>query len=107
MGGRASAFNVKLGTGGIDLGVEVSSGRADSGDLEIDFGELVEDLAEALGEKHSAFGLFVDEMQDLDSALLTALLVTQHSAGQQDLPFTSLALACRACLGPLLSVVPM
>ena len=82
-----NSFNLRFGTGGIDFGIEASPGRADSGDLEIDVAELVEDVAAALAEKGSAFGLFVDEMQDVDSALLTALLATQHAAGQAGLPF--------------------
>lgn len=82
-----SSFNMKFGTGGIDFGIQVLPGRADSGDLEIDLAELVEDIAAALAEKKSAFGLFVDEMQDLDKPLLTALLATQHAAGQAGLPF--------------------
>jgi hypothetical protein len=34
-----------------------------------------------------AFGLFIDELQDLDQELLRALLVAQHQAGQRDWPF--------------------
>lgn len=82
-----SAFNVKVGTSGIDLGVEIVPGRADSGDIEIDLPELVQDLCAALAEDNSAFGLFIDEMQDLDEELLRALLVTQHQAGQRGWPF--------------------
>lgn len=82
-----SSFNLQFGTSGIDLAVEVRPGRADSGDIEVDLQELVEDLGAALREHGSAFGLFLDEMQDLDPDLLRALLVTQHQAGQRDWPF--------------------
>lgn len=82
-----SAFNVQVGTSGIDLGVELSHGRADSGDIEIDLPELVQDLCAALQDDGTAFGLFIDEMQDLDPTLLRALLVTQHQAGQRGWPF--------------------
>lgn len=82
-----SSFNVKLGTTGIDLGVEIAPGRADSGDIEVDLPELVQDLCAALQEDDGAFGLFIDELQDLDPALLRALLVTQHQAGQRGWPF--------------------
>lgn len=82
-----SAFNVKLGASGIDLGVEITPGRADSGDIEVDLSELVEDLAAALQEHGSAFGLFIDELQDLDDLLLGALLAAQHRAGQRSWPF--------------------
>lgn len=82
-----TSFNVKVGASGIDLGVEVAPGRADSGDIEIDLPELVQDLSAALQEDGSAFGLFIDEVQDLDPQLLRALLVTQHQAGQRGWPF--------------------
>ncbi len=82
-----SSFNVKLGTSGIDLGVEIAPGRADSGDIEVDLPELVQDLCAALKEDDGALGLFIDELQDLDPALLRALLVTQHQAGQRGWPF--------------------
>lgn len=82
-----AAFNLKAGTSGIDLGVKVVPGRADSGDIEVDLPELVQDLSAALQEQGSAFGLFIDEMQDLDAEMLRALLVTQHQAGQRGWPF--------------------
>ncbi len=86
-----AAFNVKLGTSGIDLGVEIVPGRADSGAIDIDFREVVEDLAVALRDQGRTFGLFIDELQDLDAELLSALLVTQHSASQEDWPFYVIA----------------
>ena len=82
-----TAFNVRVGAAGVDLGVEMAPGRADSGDLEIDLPELVQDLCAALREDGGAFGLFIDEVQDLDPVLLRALLVTQHQAGQRGWPF--------------------
>ena len=85
--GSVAAFNLKLGTSGIDLGVEVVPGRADSGAIDVDFREVVEDLAGALGDEGRTFGLFIDELQDLDTELLSALLVTQHAASQEGWPF--------------------
>lgn len=82
-----AAFNIKLGTSGIDLGVEIVPGRADSGAIDIDFKEVVEDLAIALRDEGRTFGLFIDELQDLDPDLLSALLVTQHAASQESWPF--------------------
>lgn len=82
-----SAFTVKLGATGIDLGVELAAGRADSGDIEVDLTELVADLSGALVEQGRAFALFIDELQDLDPGLLRALLVTAHQAGQRSWPF--------------------
>lgn len=82
-----TAFNLSLGASGVALGVERAHGRADSGDLEIDLPELVQDLCAALADRDSVFGLFIDEFQDLDAELMRALLVTQHQAGQRGWPF--------------------
>ena len=74
-------------------GVEVSAdiqpdpSRANSGNLEIDLEELFGDLAPALRANRSALAIFIDELQDLDQALLTALLAAQHKAMQEDWPF--------------------
>src|ERR1035437_1275463 len=50
------AFNAKVGATGIELGVQLREGRADSGDTEIDILELVEDVSLALSEEHRALG---------------------------------------------------
>jgi AAA ATPase domain len=80
--GSIESFKVQVGVTGISLDVEPSTGRADSGDLETDLGELVEDLAEALAEEGLGFGLFIDEMQDLSTSTLASVLTAQHAAGQ-------------------------
>ena len=82
-----AAFNAKVGATGIDLGIQLAPGRADSGDVEVDLGELVQDICVALQEDHGTFGLFIDEMQDLDLATLSALIAAQHEAGQRGWPF--------------------
>ena len=82
-----AAFNAKVGATGIDLGIQLAPGRADSGDVEVDLRELVQDLCVALQEDHGTFGLFIDEMQDLDAATLSALVAAQHEAGQRGWPF--------------------
>lgn len=85
--GTISSFNAKVGATGIELGVDLNKGRADSGDAEVDLLELVEDVSDALGERRRAFGLFVDEMQDLDAETMGALIAAQHAANQRDWPF--------------------
>jgi hypothetical protein len=82
-----AAFSVSVGSTGVSLGVEVTPGRADSGDLEVDMTELVEDLSGALRANSRAFVLLIDEFQDVDAELLGALLATQHRAGQRGWPF--------------------
>ncbi|WP_136709032.1 AAA family ATPase [Agromyces sp. H66] len=85
--GTIKSFSLSLGVASVELGLDANPGRADSGQIEIDFEELVEDLAPALREASSAFALFIDEMQDLDSELVVALLAAQHRAGQKNWPF--------------------
>lgn len=85
--GTISSFNAKIGATGIELGVDRSVGRADSGDPEVDLLELVEDVSVALGERRRGFGVFVDEMQDLDPETMGALIAAQHAANQRDWPF--------------------
>ncbi|RDV44912.1 ATP-binding protein [Leifsonia sp. ku-ls] len=81
------SFSLSLGVGSIEIGLDPAPGRADSGQLEVDFEELVEDLAPALRQTGSAFALFIDEMQDIDRELLVALLAAQPRAGQKGWPF--------------------
>lgn len=85
--GTISSFNFKIGATGIELNVDVSSGRADSGDPEVDLLELVEDVSLALAERGRAFALFIDEMQDLDVETMGALIAAQHAASQRGWPF--------------------
>lgn len=82
-----SSFALTVAGVSVNLGVEPSDHRANSGLIEVDLEELVADLAEPLQKNHSALAIFVDEMQDLDGDLLTALLAVQHKATQADWPF--------------------
>jgi len=61
--------------------------RAGSGALEVDLPELVEDVCTVLQREGSALALFIDELQDLDLELLSALLTVQHMTQQRELPF--------------------
>lgn len=57
-----------------------------SGLLDLDVEQLVTAIAEVARERGCGFAIFVDEMQDLDPELLSALIVAQHKE-QQALPF--------------------
>lgn len=80
------SFSLNLGVVAVSLDVE-ANGRGASGDIAIDLLELVEDLAPVLVEQRRPLGIFIDELQDLDAELLTAILMTQHKASQQRWPF--------------------
>lgn len=58
-----------------------------TGLFDMDVQALIENLAQLAKKKNAAFGLFIDEMQDLEPQLVNALLVTQHRCQQRDLPF--------------------
>ncbi|WP_104140916.1 ATP-binding protein [Arthrobacter sp. ZGTC131] len=81
-------ISASLGVTGVSASVTTKQqGRADSGNLDIDLEELVEDVSLAMRKARAGFGLFIDEMQDLDEELLTVLLSVQHLAGQRGWPF--------------------
>lgn len=61
--------------------------RTNTGLFDMDVQALVEELAHLAKKKKAAFGLFIDEMQDLEPELISALLVTQHRCQQRNLPF--------------------
>lgn len=82
-----TSFGFKIGGVGIDLGVDRREGRADSGDLEIDLRELVEDVADAMSHEGKGFVLFIDELQDLDRVILGPLLSVEHASMQDGRPF--------------------
>ncbi|SDG85300.1 ATP-binding protein [Microbacterium pygmaeum] len=85
--GTLTSFSLSLGVVGLELAREQPNARAQSGRLEVDLEELVEDFAPALKESSSAIGVFIDEMQDIDQELLEALLTVQNRAGQEGIPF--------------------
>ncbi len=86
--GTIESFSVKAGVGPVAVGVEIEpTGRAATGDIELDLEDLVMDVVPALREANIAMALFIDEIQDLDTSMLTALLAAQHRAAQNDWPF--------------------
>ena len=82
-----SSFSVSLGIDSFSLGVERDPVRASTGNLDLDFQDVVADVSRVLGEERVAFAILVDEMQDLDGELLAALITTQHEASQRNWNF--------------------
>ncbi|MFV0533909.1 MAG: AAA family ATPase [Cumulibacter sp.] len=81
-----TSFTVTMGPATVTADLDLTSQRAGSGQLDLDFEELVEDVCANLGDG-AAFVVFVDELQDLDRDLMAALVTTQHLAGQRGMPF--------------------
>jgi hypothetical protein len=69
---------------GIDA--PVVSGRADSGDIEIDLVELFTDVSGLAGDTGHGVAIFIDEMQDLMPDDVSALCAACHEMSQQGLP---------------------
>lgn len=69
---------------GID--VPASSGRADSGDIEIDLVELLSDAASVATDVGTGIALFIDEMQDVSTDDVSALCAACHELSQTGAP---------------------
>ncbi len=82
----ARAFSLGVGAGPVKAELKLDR-PAGTGDIDLDLEELVEAISEQMKKRGSAFGLFIDEMQDLDADLLGALLAVQHRASQREWPF--------------------
>jgi AAA ATPase-like protein len=61
-------------------------GRADSGDIEIDLVELFSDAAGLAADAGRGIALFIDELQDLGPADISALCAACHELSQHQLP---------------------
>ncbi|MEE6309816.1 ATP-binding protein [Plantactinospora veratri] len=69
---------------GID--VPAASGRADSGDIEIDLVELFTDAAEVAADVGTGVAVFLDEMQDLGPEDVSGLCAACHELSQLGAP---------------------
>ncbi len=62
------------------------TGRADSGDIEIDLVELLTDLGGTAADTGRGIAVFIDEMQDLGADDVSALCAACHEISQSRLP---------------------
>ncbi|SCG54988.1 AAA ATPase domain-containing protein [Micromonospora humi] len=69
---------------GID--VPATSGRADSGDIEIDLVELLSDAATVATDVGTGIAVFIDEMQDVGAEDVSALCAACHELSQLGAP---------------------
>ncbi|MDV6264619.1 ATP-binding protein [Rhodococcoides yunnanense] len=79
-------FSVSATAFGVGVELTRSEGSRSS-TLGVEFEDLVEDLTDELRKDGTALGLFIDEMQELEPALLQVILATQHRAAQREWPF--------------------
>jgi AAA ATPase domain len=83
-GGRRAAKPGPRWQPGID--VPAALGRADTGDLEIDLVELFVDAASVATDLNVGIALFIDEMQDIPPADVSALCAACHELSQTGSP---------------------
>ena len=83
----------KVNYGGIEFGIdfEPETGLADSGDLDMDLADLIASLGHAAKERHTAFALFIDELQYVPENQLASLIAALHNSCQMQLPIIVMA----------------
>lgn len=70
----------------VSLDIDPEIGAADSGDIEADLSELMAAIGRAAQARHTALGLFIDEIQYFSPAELSALIMAMHRIAQEKLP---------------------
>ncbi len=98
----AGNFKTKISLAGeveLELGIQPELGSADSGDLEHDLSELLVAIAEAAKERTSPVCLIIDELQYLNEAEMSALIMALHQVSQRRLPFVMYAAGLPLILG--------
>ncbi|MFD5521066.1 ATP-binding protein [Streptomyces sp. NPDC127066] len=76
------------GSIGAGLNVDAMEGTADSGFLDNDLSDLIEELGEAAREQQSGVVFLFDEFQFLDQMAMEGLIMALHRAVQRNLPVT-------------------
>ncbi|MFV0408309.1 MAG: ATP-binding protein [Paracoccus sp. (in: a-proteobacteria)] len=82
--GFASAFKISLGD--VEIGIDAEPGLADSGNLEIDLGDMFEAIGRAAQAAGKGWVLLIDEAQYLKEDELAAVIVAVHRMSQRNLP---------------------
>lgn len=80
----ARGFKVKYE--GLEVGVDVERGVADSGDLDSDLADLFVSVGEAAKIKKTGIALLIDEIQYVKESELSALIMAIHKTNQRELP---------------------
>lgn len=83
------SFQLKIDpTGSYSIGVDIdpAKGFADSGDLSLDLGDLLEAIGEAARDAGTAVFISVDEFQEAPTGDLAALNIALHAIGQGSSP---------------------
>lgn len=83
---RSFAHAFKINIGGIDIGIELAEGTADTGDLTTDLPDLLVAVGQAAMDRKTAIAIIIDEIQYLSAGDLAALIMAIHRVNQKQLP---------------------
>lgn len=86
LAGFASALKIKFADFDVAFDFQAEQGLADSGDLEHDLPNLLETVAAAAAAAGKGLVLFIDELQYVAVAELSALIAALHRTAQRRLP---------------------
>jgi hypothetical protein len=89
LGSFAKSLKVKYE--GLEVGVDVEKGVADSGDLDNDLADLFLAVGEAAKATGSGVILLIDELQYVTEAELSSLIMAVHKTSQRQLPVVLIA----------------
>lgn len=95
----AGAMKVKYHDIEVAMDYKPKKGLSDSGDLETDLADLLNNIGEAALESNTAVVLFIDELQYVKEEQLAALITALHRTGQNQLPVTMVAAGLPQLLG--------
>lgn len=85
------AKSIKVKVEGIEVGLDLERGVADSGDLESDLADVLVAVGEAAKARKTAVVLLIDELQYVRENELSALVMGIHKVSQQQLPLVLIA----------------
>ena len=94
-----TALTVRFGDIEVGIDADPEIGLADSGDLDTDLADLLRTIGEAASEHDAALVLFIDELQYVPEEQLASLIAALHSASQEQLPITMVAVGLRQLVG--------
>ena len=84
LGNFIRKFAVKIGPVGVE--VETCAGLGESGNIESDLSSVLLTAARAAKSSGTAIGLYIDELQNMQLATLSGIIVALHQAAQELLP---------------------
>ncbi|MGL5139325.1 MAG: ATP-binding protein, partial [Beijerinckiaceae bacterium] len=101
LAGFIGVFKLSFGDLEVQLDTKPVRGLADSGDLESDLTDLMKQLGAAAKAADTAVVLYIDELQYVKEAELSALIMALHNMSQENIPVTMVAAGLPQLLGKM------